>query len=202
MKGQSWYQSSCIDPKNLMGKKLKPRIIILGVFTPRGSTPGHPVCRNYEKNGFTTHFWPFIWALRSWGTTFFILEYETTNIEEYLSNFFLKFLCTRYCGVTQGTTPRGKIPKMIIFGSNFFPIRFFGSIQGDRYQNCPFIIKWTKVGAHCSLSLVSMWSPTCFNYALASLISQEESLSSIDLLRTSAFVMITCIFLARVGRVD
>ena len=88
MKGQSWYQSSCIDPKNLMGKKLKPRIIILGVFSPRGSTPGHPVCRNYEKNGFTTHFWPFIWALRSWGPIFFILEYETTNIEDYFSNFF------------------------------------------------------------------------------------------------------------------
>ena len=142
MKGQSWYQSSCIDPKNLMGKKLKPRIIILGVFTPRGSTPGHPVCRNYEKNGFTTHFWPFIWALRSWGPIYFILEYESTNIEEYFFNFFFQNFYVLGTPGYPGVLPLGvKTPKMIFFGSNFFPNRFFGLIQEDWHQDCPFTIK-------------------------------------------------------------
>ena len=41
-KGQSWCQSSCINPKNMLVKKFEPKIVILGVFTPRGSTPGYP----------------------------------------------------------------------------------------------------------------------------------------------------------------
>ena len=55
--------------------------------------------------------------------------------------FFSKFLCTRYPGVPRGTTPRGKNPKMIFFCSNFFPNRFFGLIQEDWHQDCPFTIK-------------------------------------------------------------
>ena len=52
IKGQSWCQSSCINSKNLLGKKFEPKMIIL-VFLPLGvipqGTPGYLVRKNFEK---------------------------------------------------------------------------------------------------------------------------------------------------------
>ena len=49
IKGQSWCQSSCINSKNLLEKKSEPKLIILEVFTPRGSTPGYPGVPSTKK---------------------------------------------------------------------------------------------------------------------------------------------------------
>ena len=52
IKGQSWCQSSCINSKNLLGKKFEPKMIIL-VFLPLGvvqqGTTGYLVRKNSEK---------------------------------------------------------------------------------------------------------------------------------------------------------
>ena len=39
--GQSWCQSLSFNTKKQIRKKFEPKKIILGVFTPRGSTPGY-----------------------------------------------------------------------------------------------------------------------------------------------------------------
>ena len=77
------------------------------------------------KIGSTTHFQLFFWAPKSWGPIFFILEYETTNIEEYFSNFFFQNFYVLGTPGYPHILPLGvKTPQMIIFGSNFFPNRF------------------------------------------------------------------------------
>ena len=98
--------------------------------------------QKYWKMGLTTHFCYFFWVLRCRGTIFFILEYETTNIEEYFSNFFFQNFYVLGTLGYPGVLPLGvKTPKMTIFGSNSFTNIFFGLIQEDWHQDCPFLIK-------------------------------------------------------------
>ena len=98
--------------------------------------------QKYWKMGLTFHFCYFFWVLRCRGTIFFILEYETTNIEEYFSNFFFQNFYVLGTPGYPRLLPLGvKTPKMICFGSDFFPNRFFGLIQEDWHQDCPVTIK-------------------------------------------------------------
>ena len=112
-------------------------------LVPQGSAHNHPrLRRKCSKLGLTTNFLTFFWVLRSWGHIFFILEYESTNIEEYFSNFFFQNFYVLGTPGAPGVLPLGvKTPKLIFFCSNFFLNWFFGLIQDDWHQDCPFIIK-------------------------------------------------------------
>ena len=93
------------------------------------------------KNGPYHPFLLFFLVLRCRGTIFFILEYETTNIEEYSFNIFFQNFFVLGTPGYPGVLPLGvKTSKMISFGSDFFSNRFFELIQEDGHQDCPFII--------------------------------------------------------------
>ena len=120
-----------INSEELISNFFFQYFLVLG--TPVKLIKNHPrFKRKCSKMGLTTHFCYFFWVLRCRGTIFFILEYETTNIEEYFSNFFFQNFYVLGTPGYPGVLPLGvKTPKMIFFGSNFFPNIFFRLIQED-----------------------------------------------------------------------
>ena len=91
------------------------------------------------KISSTIYLQLFLWALWSWSPIFFILENKTTDVEEYFFNIFFQKIFVLGTPEYPRVLPLGvKTPKRIIFGSNFFPNRFFELTQENWHQDCPF----------------------------------------------------------------
>ena len=91
------------------------------------------------KISSTIYLQLFLWALWSWSPIFFILENKTTDVEEYFFNIFFQKFFVLGTPEYPRVLPLGvKTSKRIIFGSNFFPNRFFELTQENWHLDCPY----------------------------------------------------------------
>ena len=93
------------------------------------------------KIGPTTHFCYFFGNKELRTRIFYSWVWIHKHRRIFCHLFFPKFQCTRYPGVPQMTTPRGKNPQNDFFCSNFFLICFFVLKLKDWHQDCPFTTK-------------------------------------------------------------